>query len=535
MLLNVTFNLNYPAPQEELLALFKPSPEILVVMSIVCAAAWLGLPFTPAAALALTLIVLFLRLFRLGDVLMPMYFNRVFNLHIDTQFIPDLLHLLYNTLPLYLFICYVVAGFAAFAALAWTVYRALLFMYTYFLIRSRRRVFTAVTAGLLLLSGIQRSGIMDHAPTLLAPQFSSRVIEELDFILHVQGYRTHKLAAIHAAQQLAVQTPASLDRLAGAHVYQFFVESYGEAIFADAKLFALVAEDMNEIEHNLRSRGFAVCSNFLSSPTYGGSSWLAHASIAGGVQLVDQLHYNLLITSNTKPLAQYFNEAGYRTVRAMPGTQWPWPEGEYYRFQKKYYAWHFPYKGPQFGWAIMPDQYVLKYIFHQEIQAHSRPLFLETVLVSSHAPFHHQPVYLQDWSRIGDGSIYHVIEPIRFPIVWPDLSRAAEAYATSIRYDWQVLETFMHQYVPGKTLVIIMGDHQPNVQISGPHRPWSVPVHVASRDPALLEPFLARGYTPGLIPRQPLPHVPMGDFLVTFLKDFSSDTRPKSSQRHQRR
>jgi hypothetical protein len=62
------------------------------------------------------------------------------------------------------------------------------------------------------------------------------------------------------------------------------------------------------------------------------AAWLAHASIAGGVHLNDQLHYNLLITSDTKPLAQYFNEAGYRTVRAMPDTQWPWPEGEYYKF-----------------------------------------------------------------------------------------------------------------------------------------------------------------------------------------------------------
>jgi hypothetical protein len=306
------------------------------------------------------------------------------------------------------------------------------------------------------------------------------------------------------------------------------VESYGQVIFADPKLYSLLAEELNTVEHNLSSRGFAVCSNFLSSPTYGGSSWLAHASIAGGVQLNDQLHYSLLITSDTKPLAQYFNEAGYRTVHAMPDTQWPWPEGEYYRFQKKYYAWDFPYKGPQFGWATMPDQYILNYMFHQEIAPHRGPLFLEAVLVSSHAPFHEQPVYLQDWSRIGDGSIYNTLAPIRFPILWPDLSHAAEAYVTSIRYDWQVLSAFIQQYLPSGALLIIMGDHQPSLQITGPNRPWSVPVHIVSRDPQLLKPFLTRAYTPGLVPQQPLSHMPMGDFLVAFLKDFSTDRGMKA-------
>jgi hypothetical protein len=65
-----------------------------------------------------------------------------------------------------------------------------------------------------------------------------------------------------------------------------------------------------------------------------------------------------------------------------------------------------------------------------------------------------------------------------------------------------------------------MGDHQPNLQLTGEGEPWSVPVHVISGNPRLLEPFRKRGYTSGLIPAQPLPHAGMETFLPTFLRDF---------------
>ena len=68
------------------------------------AAACLGLPFHPALYLPLTALVIFLRLFRFGDILVPMYFFRPFNLFLDAQFVPDLIHLLYTTFSLKTFI-----------------------------------------------------------------------------------------------------------------------------------------------------------------------------------------------------------------------------------------------------------------------------------------------------------------------------------------------------------------------------------------------------------------------------------------------
>jgi hypothetical protein len=206
----------------------------------------------------------------------------------------------------------------------------------------------------------------------------------------------------------------------------------------------------------------------------------------------------------------------------MPGTQWPWPEGEFFGYQKKYYAWDFDYKGPVYGWSTMPDQYVLDFIFNHEIQEQSNPLFMEFILTSSHAPFHRQPPYVEDWSQIGDGKIYHDLETITFPIIWPDLSNASEGYVTSIAYELKVIVEFINKFIDDDTLIIVLGDHQPNVQITGKKASWSVPIHVISRNRNHLQPFLNRGYATGIIPTQPMPHRGMETFLPDFLVDFST-------------
>jgi len=98
--LNVLMNIRYPAQQLHPLTLFKLSPEVLGIMMIPLAATWIGWRFHPALYLPLTAVVIFLRLFRIGDILVPMYFFRPFNLFLDAQFVPDLIHLLYTTFSL---------------------------------------------------------------------------------------------------------------------------------------------------------------------------------------------------------------------------------------------------------------------------------------------------------------------------------------------------------------------------------------------------------------------------------------------------
>ena len=520
--LNVLMNIKYPAQQLHLLAIFQVSPEVLGMMMIPLAMACLGWRFHPGLYLPLTAFVLFLRLFRFGDILVPMYFFRPLNLFLDAQFIPDLLHLLYTTVSLKTFIFITILAIILLTGISWGVWLSLKTIHNFLAYhRKRRIVVVLIVAGLMGLPYLTAGGIRLPGEWV-AKVFFHRVVEEFDFILHVKAHRARQLGIIENTVAASRQIRSSLDKLHGADVFIFFVESYGHTIFANKRHFQKIKPVLDAIEENLDARSFLVYSTFFDSPTYGGTSWLAHATLAGGVRLDSHMHYNLMITSRAKTIAHFFNEAGYRTISAMPGTQWPWPQGAFFGYQKKYYAWNFDYKGPMYGWSTMPDQFVLEFIYRQEIQKQTQPLFIEFILVTSHAPFHRQPPYLKDWSRIGTGQIYHRLETVTFPIVWPDLSNASEGYVTAMIYDLKVITEFIMRYLTDNALIIVLGDHQPNVQITGENQPWSVPVHVISRNEALLEPFRKRGYSPGLIPTQPPPHRGMETFLYDFLSDFST-------------
>jgi hypothetical protein len=100
------------------------------------------------------------------------------------------------------------------------------------------------------------------------------------------------------------------------------------------------------------------------------------------------------------------------------------------------------------------------------------------------------------------------------------LKNAGYAYLRSLDYEFTILGDYLARYVTADTLIIIMGDHQPNLQLTGKGEPWSVPVHAISRNEQLLDPFRRRGYTSGLSPAQPPPHAGMETFLPGFLEDF---------------
>ena len=50
-------------------------------------------------------------------------------------------------------------------------------------------------------------------------------------------------------------------------------------------------------------------------------------------------------------------ERGYRTLAMMPGLWYPWPEGAFYGFDAIYGEREVDYRGPEFGWWRIPDQF----------------------------------------------------------------------------------------------------------------------------------------------------------------------------------
>jgi hypothetical protein len=519
--LNVLMNFRYPAAGNDFRHLFLISPEIFILLILLCLGASWRIPFHRGIFIPLAVAVILLRLFRFADSLVPVYFFRPFNLYLDSQFFPDLIFLLYSTLPLQTFIVGCFSTVCGIVLIAWGTWRALKTIYVFFNRRRRRRRFSlaAVIIGVLILG--YNPWAADQRRAIFAPGFFHRVAAEIDFIVHLSAATGRHLAALDESIQKGAEFQKPLSRLNGSDVYVFFIESYGHTVFADPRHAPLITTFLHDAERQLQDRGYVIGSNFLRSPAFGGSSWLAHGELAGGVPITGQLRYDLLLTSQVQPMAAYFNRAGYRTVSVMPGTLWPWSAGDFYQYRKKYYAFDFDYRGPRFGWAPMPDQYIIDHIYRTEILRHRQPLFIEFVLVSSHAPFNQQPRYIPDWSSIGDGSIYRTLKPVEFPVTWPQLKNASEAYVTSVVYDFKVLVEFLAHMLNRDAVIIILGDHQPNLKITGDGQPWSVPVHIISRNPDFIKPFIHRGYSPGLIPSQPLPHPDIASLLWILLEEFS--------------
>ena len=150
-----------------------------------------------------------------------------------------------------------------------------------------------------------------------------------------------------------------LTALRGKDVVIAFVESYGRDAVEDPEFAPQVGAVLDAGDRRLRAAGFASRSAFLTSPTAGGSSWLAHATLLSGLWIDNQQRYNDLASSHRLTLTSAFRRANWRTVGVMPGNDSAWPESGSLGYDQIYDAKEMGYKGPRFSWATMPDQYTL--------------------------------------------------------------------------------------------------------------------------------------------------------------------------------
>jgi len=173
-----------------------------------------------------------------------------------------------------------------------------------------------------------------------------------------------------------------------------------------------------------------------------------------------------------------------------------------------------------FGWFGIPDQYTLKRFEATEDTPGHAPLFAQLVLVSSHTPFAPVPPYVPDWN---DAGLYRSIAQSTWDQIYapPDWSRLDLPYVASVVYDLDTLGAWLAQRADD-ALVIILGDHQPPGFVSGEKQPWTVPIHVLSRDPDLLRPFADLGYVEGAVPPRRASFPGMEGFLGDFLAAFSA-------------
>jgi hypothetical protein len=162
----------------------------------------------------------------------------------------------------------------------------------------------------------------------------------------------------------------------------------------------------------------------------------------------------------------------------------------------------------------MPDQYALQALQQRELAArHRPPLFAEVDLISSHAPWTRIP-RLIPWAEVGDGSVFG-----RIPAA--DKGHGVRAaYGRSIEYSLRTLFSFVRRYGDDRTVLVVLGDHQPATVVSGDHADHDVPISVIAHDPRVLRKIGGWGWQDGLLPSPHAPVWPMDGFRDRFLTAF---------------
>ena len=519
VLLSAILNARYPSWEPRFWYL-APSLDVTVILVSFVVLGGLGVRIPKAAMLALAFGFAFVRLFRVADGVTLRMQHRTTNVFIDGQLFPGLVQLAYTTVPTLKLVSMTLVGVMALLLVGWASYRMLRHS-ARLLAEPRRALVFCGLLGLLFATGpcTPERHVKDH----YAGAFAASVLPRFgdDFITYWSARSfPEQVQRQMDARKPFEQGPGLLAELHGTNVLLIFIESYGETLLSLEPYTAPIDRAYKSWEATLGPAGFHMASAVLDSPTVGGYSWLAHLTLATGIRVTDQLRYKKLFRMRPKTIVHYFVDAGYQTLLVQPATMRD-PGPICYPFHKHRYSWEFGYRGRNFSWAPMPDQFVLDFIHKNEISKTEGPLFVEYNLVSGHMPWNDQAQIVPDWNAIGDGSLFRTMEGARFDTDWSKLSHAHEAYLTAMLYDLEVLRQYIAYFVQDDTLLIILGDHQPVGEVTGNSDATGAPIHVVSRNPHFVDKFVKRGYARGMRPQSSPPHPGMETFLEGFISDFS--------------
>ncbi|HKX67357.1 MAG TPA: CDP-alcohol phosphatidyltransferase [Intrasporangium sp.] len=316
--------------------------------------------------------------------------------------------------------------------------------------------------------------------------------------------------------------PELLQALRGKDVLVVFVESYGRVAVEESRL---VDDTLESGTDKLRAQGLSSRSAWLTSSTFGGFSWLAHASLQTGLWVNTQQRHDQLMSTDRLTLSRAFASAGWRTVAVVPANRHDWPEGSsFYGYDTVYDARTLGYAGPGFGYAPMPDQYTLSALDRLELGRPDRPpVMAEVDLVTSHVPWAPLP-RLVDWASIGDGSVYRSMAgkaPTQ-DTVWRTEEGVRAAYAQSIAYSLESVFSFLENTRDDNLVVLLLGDHQPITMVSGDDASHDVPVSLITRDRPVLDRISGWGWGDGLRPTPADPVWRMDQLRDRFLTAFGT-------------
>ncbi len=508
VLLNASLTFGNVWPTPAIRFEWQLSVELALIVLLLAAVAWRSA--RPSARLLRWLTVLWLLLVvgHYADVTAPALYGREVNLFWDLRYVSDVAAMMTRVASWWLIaVILIVSGIAL--TLLYTATRWALRQVADATRRPRdRRLLVAAAAIVVVWFATDRA---------LAERPVDPYEEETSvFAAPVLGTYTHQVRlavtalAARAGSVTIAESPvlsSDLSRLHGADVLLVFIESYGAVTYDRAAFARTVAPARRALAAAAEDTGRKVVSGFVTSPTFGGLSWLAHLSLLSGVEVRDPDRYALLMSSRRDTLVTVFHNRGYRTVALMPGLQQAWPEGAFYQFDTIYGELALDYRGWSFGWWNIPDQYSLARFNQVELsKPDRRPVFAVFPTINTHAPFSPTPPYQADWHRVLSTDPFDQADLDRSFAEPPDWLDLGPDYVRSVIYDLTALAGFVRERRGHDLVMIILGDHQPASMVSGTHAPWDVPVHIVAAPGPVLDRLVADGFQEGVDP----PRAPLG-------------------------
>jgi hypothetical protein len=265
------------------------------------------------------------------------------------------------------------------------------------------------------------------------------------------------------------------------------------------EISAIVDRGRRELAAAAAATGREVSSAFFESSTFGGLSWLAHSTLLSGLEVRDAGTYDLLLTQRRPTLPKLFASSGYRTLAVMPGLKSDWPEGAFYGFDTILGERELEYRGPDFGWWRIPDQYSLAKLDSLALSApHRAPVFVFFPTISTHIPFRPTPPYQPDWARLLTQHPFDDAAAAASIAQSPDWTSLGVPYAESFVYTLDYLAGYLRARPDADFVLVLVGDHQPAASVTGVGASWDVPVHVITRRGAVTGALRAAGFVQGL-------------------------------------
>ncbi len=277
------------------------------------------------------------------------------------------------------------------------------------------------------------------------------------------------------------------------NIFIIFIESYGSYYFKEPSIEKESISVFNAFSKKIGQEGYHTRSNYSTSTTTGGQSWLTYSSMLYGYRMDNNVlfenHLYDPIFRQSNSLLKILRSAGYKNYNLNPinpinGITVPYEEmREFYQIDRWVLAHDINYKGDQYGFgACPPDQYSMNFMMDLINRECTSPYTYFYLTKNSHSPFI-LPKFVEDWRSLNKPSGSKVMEQ---GFLNPPKIRD---YQKVIQYEYDVISEFMVNHKNEKDIFFLIGDHQPPMICDTETYGLDTPIHIITKHQPFVEEF----------------------------------------------